>query len=169
MGVIDYPDSIIEQEFGNSYTSGNAGFGLRQFESNSFVDGGLLSGNITIEELTIAYPDLTIEDFELRSNSSITLTGRIFNLTQVTIINPVVKAIGTDLTTSDIVEVYQDLDLNRDVLTDFPDQGYIFQGSSTEYSVIEYTGKTTNSFTGCTLISGSSIIDPDNDIIPYTI
>ncbi len=161
-GVVDYDEATLENDFINSYTSGNAGFTLNQFENNSFVDGGLLSNNISIEEVSIAYPDLTIEDFELRSHSSITLTGRVFNLTQISIINPVAYAVGTNLTSSNIVEVVGNI-------SSFPESGYILQASSTEYSVIQYTGKTSNSFTGCTLIRGETNVEPGNEIIPYTV
>ena len=154
--------SIYREEFFESYNLGNVGFNLKTFENSAFVDTGLLSNSNTIEELSLAYPSLSIKDFEDRAYSSITLTGEVFNLAPPTTLNPVVYAGGTNLNSSSIINVVGNI-------SKFPVSGYIFQGSSTQYSVINYTGKTTSSFTGCTLISGSSIIDPGNDIIPYFI
>jgi hypothetical protein len=189
-GVVDYLEKDI---YSSSYTQGNAGFTLNQFENNSFVDSGLISNNISVEELSLAYPDLTIEDFELRTNSSITLTGRVFNLTQVSIVNPVVKAVGSEFdvySNTDDFLVEDDYIVDTDFIagsnpstfvppeltveifgntSNFPDSGFIFTGSSTQYSIIRYTGKTDNSFTGCTLIKGSPVINSGNDIIPYSV
>jgi hypothetical protein len=153
---------IYREEFFESYNLGNVGFNLKTFENSAFVDTGLLSNSNTIEELSLAYPSLSIKDFEDRAYSSITLTGEVFNLAPPTTLNPVVYAGGTNLNSSSIINVVGNI-------SKFPVSGYIFQGSSSQYSVISYTGKTSNSFTGCVLVSGSSTIDPGNDIIPYFI
>ena len=154
--------SIEKQDFYDSYYPINAGFNLRTFQNNVFVDTGLLSGSNSIEELSIAYPALTINDFIQRPESAITLTGETFNLALSSIQNPVVYSVSTNLSLSTIISVVGNI-------SNYPSSGYIFQGSPTQYSVIQYSGKTSNSFTGCILISGSSIIDSGNDIIPYMI
>jgi hypothetical protein len=35
--------------------------------------------------------------------------------------------------------------------------------------VIQYTGKTVNSFTGCTVYSGSNTISVGTEIVPYSV
>jgi len=154
--------SIMKEDFYDSYYPINAGFNLRTFENNIFVDTGLLSNSTSIEELSLAYPLLTIDDFTQRPESAITLNGETFNLALSTIQNPVVYSVGTNLSSSSIVQVIGNI-------SKYPSSGYIFQGSSTQYSVIQYSGKTSNSFTGCILITGSNIIDSGNDIIPYSV
>ena len=161
--TIDVTNKSIEKEdFYDSYYPINAGFNLRTFENNIFVDTGLLSKSTTIEELSLAYPLLTIDDFTQRPESAITLNGETFNLALSTIQNPVVYSVGTNLSSSSTVQVVGNI-------SKYPSSGYIFQGSSTQYSVIQYSGKTSNSFTGCILITGSNIIDSGNDIIPYSV
>ena len=161
--TIDVTNKSIEKEdFYDSYYPINAGFNLRTFENNIFVDTGLLSNSTTIEELSLAYPLLTIDDFTQRPESAITLNGETFNLALSTIQNPVVYSVGTNLSSSSTVQVVGNI-------SKYPSSGYIFQGSSTQYSVIQYSGKTSNSFTGCILITGSNIIDSGNDIIPYSV
>ena len=154
--------SVYKQEFYDSYSLGNAGFNLKTFENLAFTDTGLLVDSNTIGDLSLAYPSLTLNDFETRSSSSITLTGEYFNLGPPSIQNPVVRSLETNLSSSSVVTVVGNT-------SKFPTTGYIFQGSSSQYSVISYTGKTSNSFTGCVLVSGSSTVDPGNDIIPYFI
>lgn len=161
--TINVSNKLIEKEdFNDSYYPINAGFNLRTFENNMFVDTGLLSGSTTIEQVSLAYPALTVNDFTQRPNSAITLSGQTFNLALSTIQNPVVYSVGTNLSSSSIVEVVGNI-------SKYPLSGYIFQGSSTQYSVIQYSGKTSISFTGCILINGSGIIDSGNDIIPYSL
>ena len=154
--------SVYKEEFYDSYNLGNAGFNLKTFENSAFVDTGLLSTSNTIGDLSLAYPSLTIKDFEDRSYSSITLTGEIFNFAPPSTQNPVVYSTSLNLSLSSTLTVVGNI-------SRFPTTGYIFQGSTTQYSVISYTGKTSNSFTGCVLIAGSSTINSGNDIIPYTI
>ena len=154
--------SVYKEEFYDSYNLGNAGFNLKTFENSAFVDTGLLATTNTIGDLSLAYPSLTIKDFEDRPYSSITLTGEIFNFAPPSTQNPVVYSTSSNLSLSSTLTVVGNI-------SKFPTSGYIFQGSSSQYSVISYTGKTSNSFTGCVLIAGSSTINSGNDIIPYTI
>ena len=50
--------------------------------------------------------------------------------------------------------------------TYFPSEGYLFTSGGT---VIQYTGKTTTSFTGCTLYNGPNSINATEELIPFTI
>ena len=48
----------------------------------------------------------------------------------------------------------------------FPDEGYLFTSGGT---VIQYTGKTSTSFTGCTLTRGANSIANGQELIPFAI
>jgi hypothetical protein len=162
-GIVEVQNkAIIIDEFYTSYYSINAGFNFGTYEGNRFVDTGLLSTANTIEELSMMYPLVTINDFIERENSAITLSGDRFNLAIPTIQNPVVLSVSTDLSVTNILTVVGNT-------SKFPTNGRLFQGSSTQYTVISYTGKTSTSFTGCTVISGSNVIDSGNDVIPYSV
>ncbi len=50
--------------------------------------------------------------------------------------------------------------------TYFPSSGYLFTSGGT---VIQYTGKTTTQFTGCTLYRGSDSISIGDQLVPYSI
>ena len=50
--------------------------------------------------------------------------------------------------------------------TYFPNEGYVFTSGGT---VIQYTGKTSTSFTGCTLTRGTNSISNGHEFIPFTI
>ena len=56
--------------------------------------------------------------------------------------------------------------INVQDTTYFPDEGYIFTSGG---SVIQYTGKTSTSFTGCTLTRGSNSIANGHELIPFAI
>jgi len=162
-GIVEVENkAVILDEFYTSYYSINAGFNLKTYENNKFIDTGLLSTSTSIEEISFIYPTITVDDFTERPYSAITLSGAKFNLAAPSIQNPVVLSVLTDLSTTNILSVVGNT-------SKFPTSGYLFQGSSTQYTVISYTGKTSTSFTGCTVISGSSTIDSGNDIIPYSV
>jgi hypothetical protein len=149
-------------EYVTNYNLGNAGNTLKTFENNAFVTTGAFSGALNIQQIDLFYPSLTIRDFEERPTSAITLSGDNFNLAIPTIQNPIVYSTTTDLNISTTFIVTGNT-------TSFPNTGYLFQGSSTQYTVIQYTGKTSNSFTGCTVIKGSTNIDNGNDVMPYSL
>ena len=56
--------------------------------------------------------------------------------------------------------------INVQDTTYFPDQGYIFTSGG---SVIQYTGKTSTSFTGCTLTRGANSIANGHELVPFAI
>jgi hypothetical protein len=126
--------SVSKDEFFNFYSLGNAGFTLKAFENNIFVDAGGYGINGSIESLTQAYPALIINDFELRGNSAITLSGEVFNLGIPTINSPgafLSSNVNTLQTTIFVLST-----------TGFPTTGTILLGKE----IITYNGKTTNSF-----------------------
>jgi hypothetical protein len=124
-----------EQYFG-SYSLGNAGFTLKSFENNIFVSSGAFDVNGSIESLSLAYPTLTIKDFEERANSSFTMNGDIFRLAI-----PTINSVGTFLS-SDVTTTQTTIQVTS--TAGFPLSGILLLGKE----MITYTGKTSVSFTG---------------------
>ena len=56
--------------------------------------------------------------------------------------------------------------INVQDTTYFSNEGYLFTTGGT---VIQYTGKTTTSFTGCTLTRGTNSIANGHELIPFAI
>jgi hypothetical protein len=155
--------TVFREDFYNSYQVGNAGLTLKSFQDNMFVDTGTFNSGMTLLELSLAYPSLTLNDFVERPTSAITLTGDKFNMGIPSIQNPVVYAVGSNLSSSPVIGVVGNTSA-------FPITGYLLQVSSGgQYTVIQYTGKTTSTFTGCTVINGTNIINAGNQIIPYSV
>jgi hypothetical protein len=127
---------FVKEEYLNSYSLGNAGFTLKSFENNIFVDGGSFGINGSIESLTLAFPSLAIKDFERNSNSSITLTGDRFNIGI-----PSINSIGT-FTTNSVDENQTTIEVQT--TENFPESGKLLIGKE----VISYANKTPNTFDG---------------------
>ena len=71
--------------------------------------------------------------------------------------NPVAisSSAGTISTTIDVQDT-----------TYFPNEGHVFTSGGT---VIQYTGKTATSFTGCTLTRGTNSISNGDELVPFAI
>ena len=130
--------SISKEEFYDSYNLGNAGFTLKSFENNVFINTGSYGINGSIESLTNSYPSLSIKDFEERPNSSITLGGTTFNLA-IPSINSAGSFIISNTNDQQIVIQVQST-------RGFPPQGKLLLGKE----ILTYTNKTSNTFTGVT-------------------
>ena len=155
--IIYINNSVFGQtsEYVGQYTKTNAGHTIGHFEG-IFDDGACGVSALTIQELDTYYRSLTLKDFEQRSKSSYTLAGDKFNLMPPSIQNPV--AISSSAGTIGGNIVVQDT-------TYFPSEGYLFTSGGT---VIQYTGKTSTSFTGCTLASGPNSIANGDELVPFT-
>jgi hypothetical protein len=139
-----------------NYTTTNAGHTISHFDG-IFDDGASGVSGLTLSEMDIYFPALTVKDFRERGNSSYTLAGDRFNLMPPSIQNPV--AISSSSGTIGGPIVVQDT-------TNFPDNGYIFTSGGT---LIQYTGKTATEFTGCTLTRGPNNITNGQELIPFVI
>jgi hypothetical protein len=93
-------------------------------------------------ELNFHFPALTIRDFVERSESSYTLAGDYFNLTNSSIQNPVTISSSAGTIGGSII--VQDT-------TYFP----TVDTCSPVVELFQYTGKTATSFTGCTVYKRS--------------
>jgi hypothetical protein len=129
---------------------------------DGFTDDGTADvSGYTIEQISIYYPSLTIGDFSDRKGSSYTKSGLYFNLNSPSIQNPVALSSTSGTIPSTI---------NVTKTTYFPSSGYIYHSNGTSvFGVIQYTGKTATSFTGCTRYSGSTTISSGAEIIPFQI
>ena len=146
----------VDTEYIGSYERTNAGHTISHFDG-IFDDGACDASGLTLQEFSTYFPSMTIRDFTERKNSSYTLTGAKFNLMLPSIQNPV--AISSSSGTIGGPIVVQDT-------TNFPNEGYLFSSGGT---VIQYTGKTDTSFTGCTLVSGPDAINNNDELIPHSI
>ena len=158
-GTIIYVRNKVYQsqiEFVGDYSFGNAGPTIGSFDG-IFDDGTTAVSNISIEQVSTYYPSLSFKDFELRSDSSYTLSGDRFMLVPPSIQNPV--AISSSAGTIGGPIVVQDT-------TYFLSEGYLFTSGG---SVIQYTSKTATSFEGCTLYSGPNSISVSDELVPFTI
>ena len=143
-----------EQYIGN-YTKTNVGHTIGHFEG-IFDDGAAGVSGLSLGELDLYFGALTIKDFEERGDSSYTLSGEKFIMMPPSIQNPV--AISSSAGTIGGIIIVQDT-------TYFPDEGQLFTSGGT---VIQYTGKTSVSFTGCTLVSGPNSIANGDELVPFT-
>jgi len=122
-------------------------------------DGTADVSSLTLNDIDINYGSFTIQDFTLASQYS--ETGAIWNLVYPSIQNPVAisSTSGTIPSTINVAKT-----------TYFPSSGYIYHSNgSTTFGVIQYTGKTATSFTGCTRYNGSTNIVSGSQIIPFEV
>ena len=147
--------STFNQYIGN-YKKTNVGYVLKHFDG-IFDDGFANVSGYTLADVQFYFPSLTIRDFIDRSESQYTLGGDKFNVLPPSIQNPVTISSSTGTIGGPIV--VQDT-------TNFPTSGYLFSSSG---SIIQYTGKTPTSFTGCTLYRGPNSITSGDDLIPFAI
>ena len=143
-------------EYIGNYTKTNVGHTIGHFEG-IFDDGVCGVSGLSLAELDLYFGSLTIKDFTERGNSSYTLSGDKFTMMPPSIQNPV--AVTTSSGTIPATIAAQNT-------TFFPTSGYLFTSGGT---VIEYTGKTANSFTGCTLTRGPNNIASGHELIPFAI
>jgi len=148
-------------EYFNKLEFGNAGFNIKIFENNAFIEERGDFNLITLEQLDIYSSALTVGDFEDRASCSIIGSGDVFNLALSSITTPVnICSEDVDLNETQIIPVSKITDF-------FESTGKLFISANGIYSLISYTGKTNDSFTGCTLIDGSNNISQGSIIVPY--
>ena len=96
----------------------------------------------------------------LNLGSNFTKSGEKFNLGLPSIQNPVAisQVAGSPIPSTITVTN----------TTYFPSSGYIYHTNGGVFGIIEYTGKTANQFTGCTLYSGSNQITSGSEIVPIS-
>ena len=143
-------------EYIGQYTKTNVGHTIGHFDG-IFDDGVCSVSGLSLAELDLYFGSLTIKDFSERRDSSYTLAGDKFVMMPPSIQNPV--AISSSAGTIPATINVQDT-------TYFPDEGYVFTSGGT---VVQYTGKTATSFTGCTLTRGTNSISNGHELVPFAI
>lgn len=137
------------------FTSGTAGFRLSSFQNMKF------EGDNVIGEISDAFPKLALIDFESRPESSISLSGSKFNITNST------RIVGVTLSSSNQT-ISSDPESPTVISVDntgkFLDSGYLL---TSQRSVIQYTSKTENSFTGY-VISGLLTLNAGDEIVQHS-
>jgi hypothetical protein len=143
-----------------SYYIGNVGNNIGTFNSWAFVNTGLLPNSGTsIQELELAYPSLRIDDLS-NNLSSYIKSGLYWNYAQPSITNPVtnIREITTLINNGTLPVVNT---------THYPSSGKLLiirNHDTSSYTIITYTGKTSNSFTGCSIISGQNTFVIGNEV-----
>jgi hypothetical protein len=123
----------------DSYTQGNIGNTLGMYDTNAFISGGSLDvSTMSIADVTLIYPLLTLGDFTTRKNSAITKSGDTWNLGL-----PTTNEVGATLQSP-----ISDTDVELSIVSTaiFPTTGTILLG----LEQITYTGKTATTLTGLT-------------------
>jgi hypothetical protein len=157
-GTIIYARNLVFQNsvfYIGDYTTTNAGHTISHFDG-IFDDGTCDVSAMTLAEIETYFPALGIRDFELRGDSSYTLSGDKFTVAPPSIQNPVAISNGSQSIAVGTVTVQK--------TTYFPSSGSLFTSDGT---VIDYTSKTATSFEGCTVASGPANITLNAEIVPF--
>ncbi|CAF34146.1 virion structural protein [Synechococcus phage S-PM2] len=137
------------------FTANNAGFRLASFQNTKF------EGDNVIGDISNAFPKLALIDFEERPESSISLSGSRFNITNSARIIGVTLSASNQTISTDPDQLSTISVLNTDK---FFDTGYLL---TEKRSVIRYLSKTSNSFSGY-IISGTDALESDDEIIQHS-
>jgi len=153
--------NVKNQNFGvltytGRYKVGNLGHNIGRFNA-SLDDGAANVSGMTLAEFDRYFADVTLKDFTDRAESNFTRSGVYWNMANTSFQNPVgiVQSTGAVVPTVFVQDT-----------TYFPSSGYLFTSAG---SVIQYTGKTATSFTGCTVIRGASVVTNGDEIVPHVI
>ena len=147
-----------EVDYIGNYTVGNLGANIKSWNYVSKDEGLIPSSGISIAEFERLFASVTINDFEFRGNSNFTLAGDKFNLGIPSFNNPVAVTTTTGATIPTTISVNS--------TTHFPSSGYLFTSAG---ALIQYTGKTSTAFTGCTFVRGTNTITNGDELVFYVI
>jgi hypothetical protein len=146
VGVVD---KIYDGEYDeNFYSQGILGNRLSTLESIKFVETGYSTvADVTIEEYTFLYPELTIEDFESAETLKVSPTKENRYLSGYPTINNYGIFIDPliDFNIGDTI-LYVNITTLNDPNSVFPDQGELLVGDE----IISYTSKMSDRFMGIT-------------------
>jgi hypothetical protein len=146
-----------ETDYIGNYDRSNAGSTIGNWNYVGFDDGTADVSGITIEQISLYFPGLSLNDFIERAKSSYTISGEYFNLSNPSIQNPVAISQSSGSIGSTI---------SVQKTTNFPTIGYLFTQNG---GIVQYTGKTSTSFTGCSVYRGSDTLSVGTEIVPFVI
>ena len=158
--TIVYVKNLIygtDTNFTGNYDTSNAGPTIGNWNYVGFDDGTADVSGITIEQISLYFPGLSLNDFIERAKSSYTISGDYFNLSNPSIQNPVTISQSSGSIGSTI---------SVQKTTNFPTSGYLFTQNG---GIVQYTGKTSTSFTGCSVYRGSNTLSVGTEIVPFVI
>ena len=144
-----------------SYIKTTVGPNIGNWQYISFDDGTCDVSNLSISDITSYYPSLTVGDFTERADSTFTKAGDKFNLGLPSIQNPVAISQTASASIPSTITVAS--------TNYFPTSGYIIHNNGTYSGIIKYTGKTSNTFTGCLRHNGDNQIASGSEIVPISI
>ncbi|AMO43111.1 virion structural protein [Cyanophage S-RIM32] len=139
----------------SSFTSGTAGPRLKDFEKYKF------EGDNIIDDISRAFPNLAIRDFEERALSSFTLSGLRFNIGPAGMVMGVTLANGTQVISNDSNVLST---ITVDSTEKFYESGHLFTSSR---QLIEYTSKTATTFTGY-VVSGPNTLNNNDELVQFS-
>ena len=176
--VLDSPYNEVTQRDGNtvtvtnrdqnvpdgyeSYSLGNAGLTLAAYENTFTIDQGI-NVALTIQDIELVYPDLTLRDFELRSTSALLGTGDRFNLGIPSYQTPVTR-VTTGGTITDTINVTTTALFYDPAVTG--ETEYLFTSNG---NVFSYTSLTPTSFGGVNIVRGNPTATLNAEVIPFEI
>ena len=144
-------------EYVGNYEVTKAGPTIGNWNYAGYDDGTADVSGVTIEQISLYYPGLSLNDFIERSQSSYTLANDYFALANPSVQNPVTVSQSSGSIGSTI---------SVQKTTNFPTSGYLFTANG---GVVQYTGKTSTTFTGCSVYRGSNTLSVGTEIVPFTI
>ena len=144
-----------------TYIKTTVGPNIGNWQYISFDDGTCDVSNLSISDITSYYPSLTVGDFTERAASTFTKAGDKFNLGLPSIQNPVAISQTASASIPSTITVAS--------TNYFPTSGYIIHNNGTYSGIIKYTGKTSNTFTGCLRHNGDNQIASGSEIVPISI
>jgi len=159
--IIAVNNAVSNDENLTSYSVGTVGNNLGMLNDWYSNDNGYTNvSGLTFNEIEINYNQFTIKDFEEPNLSSISSSRSVWNLAYPSIQNPVTIS-STNGNINSTVTAQK--------TTNFAASGYFYHSDGSNYGIVQYTGKTLTSFTGCSVYSGSTTITNTSQIIPYSI
>ena len=144
-------------DYVGNYEVTKAGPTIGNWNYAGYDDGTANVSGVTIEQISLYYAGLSLNDFIERSQSSYTLANDYFALANPSIQNPVTVSQSSGSIGSTI---------SVQKTTNFPTSGYLFTANG---GVVQYTGKTSTTFTGCSVYRGSNTLSVGTEIVPFTI
>jgi hypothetical protein len=139
-----------------SFTSGTVTFTLADYEAIKF------EGDHVIDDVTRAYPQLAIRDFELRPFSGFTLGGDRFTLGPSPMMMGLTMANGNQTIS---VDAANPTEIVVQTTNNFLDSGHLFTSAR---SLIEYTSKVSSTrFLGY-VKSGPNTLNNNDELIQFS-
>lgn len=140
-----------------SFDAGSAGFTLGVFENLKF------EGDTIIEDVSRAFPTMTLSDFEFKSRSSFTQSGLKFNLGPSAMLMGVTMVNGQQTVSTNALAPSPFSVIST---SNFPSSGHLF---TSQRVLIEYVSKTQDppTFTGY-VVSGSNVLNNNDELVQFS-